>query len=73
LKIHATETFQRIADLIIETVGPLGGHAGVVAAGGAEINVLAAYYKARPATIYGGSSEIQRNIIAKDVLNLPGR
>jgi alkylation response protein AidB-like acyl-CoA dehydrogenase len=73
LKIQATETFQRIADLIIETVGPLGGHAGVVAAGGAEINVLAAYYKARPATIYGGSSEIQRNIIAKDVLNLPGR
>jgi hypothetical protein len=27
----------------------------------------------RPGTIYGGSNEIQRNIVAKDVLNLPGR
>jgi alkylation response protein AidB-like acyl-CoA dehydrogenase len=25
----------------------------------------------RPGTIYGGSNEIQRNIVAKDVLRLP--
>jgi alkylation response protein AidB-like acyl-CoA dehydrogenase len=28
---------------------------------------------ARPGTIYGGSNEIQRNIVAKEVLRLPGR
>ena len=32
-KIFATELFQRIADLIIETAGPLGGLAGKVAVG----------------------------------------
>jgi alkylation response protein AidB-like acyl-CoA dehydrogenase len=29
------------------------------------------FLQARPAMIYGGSSEIQRNIIAKAVLGLP--
>jgi alkylation response protein AidB-like acyl-CoA dehydrogenase len=29
------------------------------------------YYNARPTAIYGGSNEIQRNIIAKNVLSLP--
>ena len=37
-----------------------------------RIEVLAPFYKARPSTIYGGSNEIQRNILAKQVLNLPG-
>jgi alkylation response protein AidB-like acyl-CoA dehydrogenase len=72
LKIWATETFQRIADLIIETAGDCGGHAGKVQMGGERIEVLAPFYKARPCTIYGGSNEIQRNILAKQVLNLPG-
>ncbi len=71
LKIWATETFQRIADLIIETAGDCGGHSGKVALGGERIEVLAPFYKARPSTIYGGSNEIQRNILARQVLNLP--
>jgi hypothetical protein len=36
-----------------------------------QIRVLSAYYRARPSTIYGGSSEVQRDIIAKQVLKLP--
>jgi hypothetical protein len=72
LKIVATETFQRIADTIIDLAGPAGGAAGAVGIGGQRINLLSAYYRAKPSTIYGGSSEIQRNIIAKQVLNLPG-
>jgi hypothetical protein len=62
LKLWATETFQRIADLVIEVAGSAGGAAGAVHIGGDEIRVLGAYYRARPSTIYGGSSEVQRNI-----------
>lgn len=72
LKICATETFQRIADLIIETAGDCGSHAGMVQMGDGRIDVLAPFFKARPTSIYGGSNEIQRNILARQVLNLPG-
>lgn len=71
LKLVATETFQRIADTIIDLAGP----AGAVRSGGMpdepELAVLSAYYRARPSTIYGGTSEIQRNILAKRILGLP--
>ncbi len=72
LKIWATETFQRIADLIVETAGDCGGMAGKVPMADGRIEVLAPFYKARPTSIYGGSNEIQRNILARQVLNLPG-
>ncbi|MGE0066303.1 MAG: acyl-CoA dehydrogenase family protein [Solirubrobacterales bacterium] len=71
LKIWATETVAAIADLIIEAGGDAGGLAGKVALGSTEIDVLGAYYKARPAMVYAGSNEIQRNIIATAVLGLP--
>lgn len=71
LKIWATETFQRIADLIVETAGPYGGMRGELDMAGIHVDVLSSFYRARPATIYGGSNEIQRNILAKQVLNLP--
>jgi len=73
LKIFATETFQRITDLIVETGGPLGALQGDVLIGDRTIDLLGPYYKSRPSTIYGGSNEIQRNIIAKQVLELPSR
>jgi hypothetical protein len=38
---------------------------------GGCIDVLTTFYNARPATIYGGSNEIQRNILATSVLQLP--
>ena len=73
LKIIATETFSRIADLVVETAGPLGAMKGDTRIGNLDVNVLAPFYKARPSTIYGGSNEIQRNILAKQVLQLPMR
>jgi alkylation response protein AidB-like acyl-CoA dehydrogenase len=71
LKIWATETFQRIADLAIETAADCGGLSGDVAMGEASIDALSIFYKARVPTIYGGSNEIQRNILARQVLDLP--
>jgi alkylation response protein AidB-like acyl-CoA dehydrogenase len=73
LKIWSTETFQRIAELSVETAGACGGLAGDVNLGGDFVNVVGGWYKARPATIYGGSSEIQRNVLAHQVLCLPAR
>lgn len=73
LKIMATETFQEIADLVIEAAGEAGQLSGDVSLGAGAANVLAPFYKARPATIYGGSSEVQRNIIASSVLHLPSQ
>lgn len=71
LKIWATELLRRIAELIRDSAGPAGATKGPSTFDGQEINVLDVFYKALPSTIYGGSNDIQRNIIAKHVLNLP--
>ncbi|HET9664211.1 MAG TPA: acyl-CoA dehydrogenase family protein [Burkholderiales bacterium] len=72
LKIWAMETWQRLTELLIETGAEEGVLTGVQNVAGAEADFLNPFYYARPATIYGGSSEIQRNILAKYVLKLPG-
>jgi len=70
LKISQSELFRRITDYMMEIAGPEGawldplGEAGTFSPSGL-------FLQARPATIYGGTSEIQRNIIAKAVLELP--
>ncbi|MBA7654539.1 putative acyl-CoA dehydrogenase FadE17 [subsurface metagenome] len=72
LKIWVTETFQEITELMIESAGPDGGLIGPLQLGNVGVDVLANFYKARPTTIYGGTNEIQRNILSKAVLGLPG-
>jgi alkylation response protein AidB-like acyl-CoA dehydrogenase len=72
LKIWVTETQQRVADLMLETAGESGvGDESLALAGGA-LHPANVFFSARPASIYGGSNEIQRNILAKGVLELPG-
>ncbi len=73
LKIFASETFSRLSEFILECAGPAGARVGDADFGAQAIDVLSPYYNARPTPIYGGSNEIQRNIIAKQVLNLPSR
>ena len=73
LKIFATETFSRLSEFIVECAGAAGARVGAAEFGGQAIDVLSPYYNARPTPIYGGSNEIQRNIIAKQVLHLPSR
>lgn len=71
LKIWAMEAWQRLTELLMETAQEYGCVAGELDFGGVAVDVLSPFYYSRPATIYGGSSEIQRNIIAKYVLGLP--
>jgi alkylation response protein AidB-like acyl-CoA dehydrogenase len=71
LKIWAMEAWQRLTDLLVETGAEDGVIEGAQDIEGVEIDFLAPFYYARPGTIYGGSSEIQRNILSKYVLELP--
>jgi alkylation response protein AidB-like acyl-CoA dehydrogenase len=73
LKIWVSETFQRIADMLLD----VGGERTVIdesepLADGTSIHVANQYFLARPASIYAGTNDIQRNIVAKAVLGLPG-
>lgn len=71
LKIIGTTTYQRITELTVETAAEQGVVIGPAAYGNEQVDPLAMFYLSRPATIYGGSNEIQRNILAKAVLDLP--
>ena len=71
LKVWAMEAWQRLTDLLVETGAEDGVIEGAHDYAGVEIDFLTPFYYARPGTIYGGSSEIQRNILAKYVLQLP--
>ena len=69
LKIVQTELFQRITDAMLEVAG---GHAGLLdPMPGEGLHPAGQFLLARPSTIFGGSSEILRNILARNVLELP--
>jgi alkylation response protein AidB-like acyl-CoA dehydrogenase len=59
LKIKGTELQQRITELALDALGPY-----------AERHVAPKYFNQRKASIYAGSNEIQKNIIAKRILKL---
>ncbi len=71
LKLFQSELYQRITD---EMLAIAGENAGLLdpMEGNRELHPAGLFLQARPTTIYGGSNEIQRNIIAKNVLELPG-
>lgn len=71
LKIWITELWQRITELLIEVGDEWSSVEGQQAIDGMEVDILSPYYYARASSIYGGSNEIQRNVLAKYVLELP--
>jgi alkylation response protein AidB-like acyl-CoA dehydrogenase len=73
LKIWATETCQRVTELMVEAAGDLGGLSGDVDVAGESMDILYPFLDCRAFTIYGGSSQVQRNILVKNVLDLPSR
>ncbi|MGF6604086.1 alkylation response protein AidB-like acyl-CoA dehydrogenase [Paraburkholderia sp. GAS448] len=74
LKLAGTETLQRASELCVTAAGAASLHAHDPARSDTSSRdaqvAMARYLNMRAATIYGGSSEIQRNILAKTALQL---
>ena len=71
MKIYGTELLQSLNDLLVEAAGSDASIEHPLMTEFGEVDVSTPFLQVRRATIYGGSSEIQRNIIARRVLNLP--
>ena len=71
VKIFASELLQSLHDLLIEAAGGHAATLGPVATNLGAVDVAVPFLFSRRVTIYGGSSEIQRNVLARRVLNLP--
>ena len=75
LKVKGTEVQQRLTELMLEAIGPRGLPFHVEefddASKGESIDPLAAiYFNYRKTSIYGGSNEIQKNIMTQMILGL---
>jgi len=68
LKLWATETYQAIASYALEVAGEPGV---LTTPGEPSAEVLSDFYRSRGPTIFAGTNEIQRNILARKVLQLP--
>ncbi len=79
VKMRGTEAGQKVTELAVEAVGWYGVpftelrnyDSNVVPVGGEYVDDVAPrYFNNRKTTIYGGSSEVQRNVLAKAMLGL---
>jgi alkylation response protein AidB-like acyl-CoA dehydrogenase len=71
LKILATETTQFVLDVLQDAAGSLAAIRAAPRVGTERIDVNEMFLQSRRLTIYGGSSEVQRTIIANRTLGLP--
>jgi alkylation response protein AidB-like acyl-CoA dehydrogenase len=72
LKILATELYQRITEEMLTIAGEEARFADDLDAGNEQIDAMNLFLDSRAPAIFGGSNEIQKNILAKAVLQLPG-
>jgi alkylation response protein AidB-like acyl-CoA dehydrogenase len=78
LKIKGTEIQQAISELMVQAIGPYAlqlnreamaaGFSGEYAGPNYATSIAAGYLNLRKLSIYGGSNEIQKNIIAQQLL-----
>ena len=71
LKVLATETVQRVLDAAQEAAGGARALLQPLTAEGMRIDFSEMVLQSRRLSIYGGSNEIQRSLIASRVLGLP--
>lgn len=71
LKILSTETTQRVLDIAQELAGSAASLKLPEQVGGAVIDFSELFLQSRRLSIYGGTNEIQRGLIADRVLKLP--
>jgi len=70
-KLSWSEFDKRFRDAALDLLGPGGQLLRTSAAARTDVDWAREFLWSRAGTIYSGSSEVQRNIIAKRVLNLP--
>lgn len=79
IKLRGTELYQEVMETLVEALGAAGVAVDITALHSAGLpplgpddtgGILKDHFYNRAATIFGGSSEIQRNIVAKVVLGL---
>ncbi len=70
-KLYWSEFDKRFRDTALDLLGPGGQLLRASAEARPEVDWAREFLWSRAGTIYSGSSEVQRNIIAKRVLNLP--
>lgn len=68
MKVVSSELFQRVADALIQFGQGHAGQKDAVQHVDGALDLHRIYMLSRPATIYSGTSEVQRNIIARSVL-----
>jgi alkylation response protein AidB-like acyl-CoA dehydrogenase len=70
-KLSLNETEQRVYTSVVDLLGPFRATIGVSGAGLDSARWVKEHYYSRAVSIYGGTSQIQKNIIADRLLKLP--
>ncbi|BAI74873.1 acyl-CoA dehydrogenase-like (plasmid) [Azospirillum sp. B510] len=70
LKIFVSELLQRITEFNVDVVGERGGVIGDIRVGNTIADLHWQFMMARPVTIFGGTNEVQRDIMARAVLGM---
>jgi alkylation response protein AidB-like acyl-CoA dehydrogenase len=68
-KLQWSETFRDLSDVYSDIVGPQFQVAGRPGVSRGELTTMALW--SRSCTIWGGSSQVQRTVVAERVLGLP--
>ncbi|QDZ00373.1 acyl-CoA dehydrogenase [Nitratireductor mangrovi] len=71
LKIFTTELYQRITEETLTLAGEDARFFDDIEAGNGHVDAMNLFLDSRAPAIFGGSNEIQKNILAKAVLKLP--